>query len=97
LAVAAGDPRIAAISQAPFIDAIPALMQVPLKNAVRLTLAGLRDQLRGWRGRPPQLAAAVGEPGTVAAMTAMTAADAKPGFEASFSRNHCGATNSPRA
>ncbi|MFL6085975.1 MAG: alpha/beta hydrolase [Mycobacterium sp.] len=80
LAVAAGDPRIAAvISQAPFTDAIPALMQVPLKNAVRLTLAGLRDQLRGWRGRPPQLAAAVGEPGTVAAMTA---ADAKPGFEA---------------
>src|SRR3954452_3472866 len=65
LAVAAGDPRIAAvISQAPFTDAIPALMQVPLKNAVRLTLAGLRDQLRGWRGRPPQLAAAGGEPGT---------------------------------
>ena len=49
LAVAAGDPRVAAvISQAPFTDAIPALMRVPLKNAVRLTAAGLWDQLLGW-------------------------------------------------
>ena len=49
LAVAAGDPRVAAvISQAPFTDAIPALVRVPLKNAVRLTDAGLWDQLRGW-------------------------------------------------
>jgi len=80
LAVAADDPRIAAvISQAPFTDAISALMHVPLKNAVRLTVAGLRDQLRGWRGRAPLLAPAVGEPGTLAAMTEP---DAKPGFEA---------------
>lgn len=80
LAVAADDPRIAAvISQAPFTDGIPTLMRVPLMNAVRLTVAGLRDQLSGWRGRPPHLAPAVGEPGTLAAMTA---ADAKPGFEA---------------
>jgi uncharacterized protein len=80
LAVAADDPRIAAvISQAPFTDAIPALMHVPLKNAVRLTVAGLRDQLRGWRGRAPLLAPAVGEPGTLAAMTEP---DAKPGFDA---------------
>jgi pimeloyl-ACP methyl ester carboxylesterase len=80
LAVAADDPGIAAvISQAPFTDAIPALVHVPLKNAVRLTVAGLRDQLRGWRGRAPLLAAAVGDPGTLAAMTEP---DAKPGFEA---------------
>jgi pimeloyl-ACP methyl ester carboxylesterase len=80
LAVAASDPRIAAvISQAPFTDAIPTLMHVPLKNAVRLTVAGLRDQLRGWRGRAPRLAPAVGEPGTLAAMTEP---DAKPGFDA---------------
>jgi pimeloyl-ACP methyl ester carboxylesterase len=80
LAVAAGDPRIAAvISQAPFTDAIPTLMRVPLKNAVRLTTAGLWDQVLGWLGRPPHLAPAVGPPGTVAAMTE---ADAKPGFEA---------------
>ena len=80
LAVAARDPRIAAvISQAPFTDAISSLMHVPLKNAVRLTAAGLWDQWCGWRGRPPRLAAALGAPGTVAAMTE---ADAKPGFEA---------------
>jgi pimeloyl-ACP methyl ester carboxylesterase len=80
LAVAAGDPRIAAvISQAPFTDAIPTLMHVPLKNVVRLGAAGLWDQLGGWRGRQPHLAPAVGDPGTFAAMTE---ADAKPGFEA---------------
>jgi len=80
LAVAAGDPRIAAVvSQAPFTDAIPALLCVPPTNVVRLTVAGLWDQLCGWLGRPPHLAPAVGEPGTLAAMTA---ADAKPGFEA---------------
>jgi uncharacterized protein len=80
LAVAAGDPRIAAvISQAPFTDAIPTLMNVPLKNTARLAIAGLRDQWRSWRGRPALLAAAVGTPGTLAAMTEP---DAKPGIEA---------------
>ncbi len=80
LAVAAGDPRIAAvISQAPFTDAIPALMKVPLTNSIRLAIAGLRDQWRSWRNRPPLLAAAVGAPGTLAAMTEP---DAKAGFEA---------------
>lgn len=80
LAVAADDPRIAAvISQAPFTDSVAALREVPLKAAAALTLAGLRDQLNAWRGRPPLLMPAVGEPGTVAAMTSP---DAKPGFEA---------------
>jgi uncharacterized protein len=65
LAVAAGDPRIAAVvSQAPFTDAIPALLCVPPTNVARLTVAGLWDQLCGWLGRPPHLAPAVGEPGT---------------------------------
>lgn len=80
LAVAADDSRIAAvISQAPFTDAIPALMKVPLRNVLRLAAAGIADQLRAWRGMPPRLAPAVGDPGSVAAMTA---ADAKPGFKA---------------
>jgi pimeloyl-ACP methyl ester carboxylesterase len=80
LAVAASDPRIAAvISQAPFTDAIPTLMNVPMKNIARLGVAAIRDQVRGWRRRPPVLASAVGDPGTLAAMTS---ADAKPGFEA---------------
>jgi pimeloyl-ACP methyl ester carboxylesterase len=80
LAVAASDPRIAAvISQAPFTDALSTLRNVPPRNSARLTVAGLRDQVRAWLGRPPLLAAAVGAPGTLAAMTEP---DAKPGFDA---------------
>jgi pimeloyl-ACP methyl ester carboxylesterase len=80
LAVAATDPRIAAvISQAPFTDAIPTLMLVPLRNIARLTVAALRDQVGAWLGRPPVLVPAVGEPGTLGAMTAP---EAKPGFDA---------------
>jgi uncharacterized protein len=54
------------------------LMLVPLRNNVRLLLAGLRDQVGAWLGRPPRLAPAVGEPGAYAAMTAP---EAKPGFD----------------
>jgi uncharacterized protein len=80
LAVAATDPRIAAvISQAPFTDAILTLMLVPLRNIVRLFVAALRDQAGAWLGRPPVLAPAVGAPG---ALGAMTAPEAKPGFDA---------------
>ena len=79
LTVAADDPRIAAvIAQAPFTDSIAALREVPLRTAAALTLAGLRDQVGAWRGRPPLLVPAVGDPGTYAALTAP---DAKPGFE----------------
>jgi len=68
LAVAADDPRIAAvISQAPFTDAVAALRAVPLKLLPGMTLAGLRDQFGAWRGRPPRLRPAIGDPGTVAA------------------------------
>jgi uncharacterized protein len=78
LEVAARDPRIAAvISQAPFTDAIPTLMLVPLRNMVRFVVAALRDQVGAWLGRPPVLMPAVGEPGTLGAMTAP---EAKPGF-----------------
>lgn len=80
LTLAAEDQRIAAvIAQAPFTDAIPTLRQVPLPNIARLTVAGIRDQLGAWRGRPPRLIAAVGDPGSVAAMTAP---GAKAGFAA---------------
>jgi uncharacterized protein len=78
-ALGATDPRIAAvIAQAPYTDNIPTLRQMPLKNVVREVVAGLRDQLGAWLGRPPHLMAAVGDPGTFAVMTAP---DAKPGFE----------------
>ena len=79
LAVAASDARIAAvISQAPFTDAIPTLMLVPLRNIVRFVVAAVRDQAGAWLGRPPVLVPAVGEPG---AFAAMTAPEAKPGFD----------------
>ncbi len=78
LAVAAQDPRLAAvISQAPFTDSVPALREVPLRTAAVLTLAGLRDQLGAWLRRPPRLVPVVGAPGTVAAMTS-------PGADAGF-------------
>ncbi|EHI12543.1 alpha/beta hydrolase [Mycolicibacterium thermoresistibile] len=80
LVVAADDPRIAAvISQAPFTDAVPTLRKVPPATIARLAVAGLRDQIGSWRGRPPRTASAVGAPGAVAAMTTP---DAEPGFRA---------------
>jgi dienelactone hydrolase len=80
LAVAATDPRIAAVvSQAPHIDSIPTLMLIPPKNTAHMLLAGVRDQAGAWLGRPPRLIPAVGAPGTFAAMTAP---EAKPGFDA---------------
>jgi dienelactone hydrolase len=85
LAVAATDPRIAAvISQVPFTDSIPTLIAVPLRNTVRLFSAGLRDQVGASLGRPPRLVPAVGKPGTLAAMTAP---EAQPGFDAMVAVN----------
>jgi pimeloyl-ACP methyl ester carboxylesterase len=80
LEVAATDSRIAAvIAQVPFTDGISMLVGVPLKSGVGLVVAGLRDQVAAWRGRPPRLVPAVGDPGTLAAITAP---GAKPGLEA---------------
>ncbi|UXA19970.1 alpha/beta hydrolase [Mycobacterium sp. SMC-4] len=80
LAVAAEDRRIAAvIAQAPFTDALASLREVPLSNTPRILLAAARDQVGAWRGQPPRTVAAVGAPGTLAAMTSP---DAKTGFEA---------------
>jgi uncharacterized protein len=80
LAIGAADPRIAAvISQAPHTDSIATVMLVPPRNIVRLVVAGLRDQLGAWLGRPPRLVAAAGDPSTFAAMTAP---EAKRGFAA---------------
>lgn len=99
LAVAASDPRIAAvISQAPFTDGIPTALRVPPKNVIRGMAAGLQDQIGAWFGRPPHLLPPVGNPGTFALMTAP---DAKPGFEAivapdSLWRNECAARIMPR-
>jgi len=80
LAVAASDPRIAAvIAQAPYTDSVPTIRQLPVANLLRTCAAALRDRIGAWLGRPPHLIPAVGDPGTFAVMTAP---DAKPGFEA---------------
>lgn len=79
LVVAADDSRIAAvIAQAPFTDPVAALLAVPARLLPGMTLAGLRDQFGAWRGRPPRLLPAIGDPGTVAAMTSP---GAKSGFQ----------------
>ena len=80
LAVAADDPRIAAvIAQAPFTDSVAAIRAMPLRNILRAGVAAVVDRLGALLGRPPRYLPAVGAPGTFAAMTAP---EAKPGFDA---------------
>lgn len=85
LAVAATDPRIAAvISQAPFTDSIAVMRQLPLRNLLRGSAAAVADRVGALLGRAPRTIPAVGPPGTFAVMTA---ADALEGFEAIIGRN----------
>lgn len=75
VAVAARDPRIAAVvAQAPFADGISAVLAVPPRNAARGVAQGIVDLLGALAGRRPRLIPAVGEPGTFAVMTAPEAA-----------------------
>jgi fermentation-respiration switch protein FrsA (DUF1100 family) len=80
VAIAAEDPAIAAVvSQAPFTSGVSAIAAGGPKQALRLTLAGLRDAATVLLRRPPHYLAAVGPPGSLAAMTAP---EAEPGFRA---------------
>jgi fermentation-respiration switch protein FrsA (DUF1100 family) len=80
LAVAAGDGRVAAVvSQCPFTDGLATAPKLGAANLVKATAAGLRDQLGAIAGRPPRYMAAVGEPGSFAAMTTP---ESKPGMDA---------------
>lgn len=80
IAVAAGDPRIAAVvAQAPFTDSVAAIAAMPVRNILRASAAAVRDQIGALLGRAPRYLPAVGAPGTFAAMTAP---EASPGFEA---------------
>jgi fermentation-respiration switch protein FrsA (DUF1100 family) len=80
IAVAAADPRIAAIvSQCPHTDILAGLRAIPPANLAKLTIAGIRDQLASVRGRPPVYVPAVGPPGTLAVMSTD---DAEPGIRA---------------
>lgn len=76
--IAAADPSIAAVvAQVPFVDGLANLMRLGRLHTLRLTLAGLRDQLGALAGRPPYMLASVGPPGSVAVMNSP---DAQPGF-----------------
>jgi len=78
VALAAGDPSIAAVvSQAPFTDGLSATRAGGAAAALRLALAGLRDQLSALVGRAPYLVPAVGPPGTLAMMSSP---EAEPGM-----------------
>jgi uncharacterized protein len=84
VSAAVADGHVAAvIAQVPAMDGMATFVNlVRYAGAMqlgRLTLLGLRDQLASLRGRPPVMLAAVGAPGTVAAMTSP---DAEPGYRA---------------
>ncbi len=80
LAVAAGDPRIAAVvSQAPYVDSIPTLKGIPPGNIVRGALEGAFDLAGSVIGRPPHYMPAVADPGGFAVMSQPQAV---PGFAA---------------
>jgi pimeloyl-ACP methyl ester carboxylesterase len=80
LAVAAADPRIAAvIAQAPYTDSIPVIRRMPVRNLVRAAVAALRDAVGAVAGREPVLIPAAGPPGSFAALTEP---DALTGFQA---------------
>jgi fermentation-respiration switch protein FrsA (DUF1100 family) len=87
IAVAGGGERVAAVvSQVPFTDGMSALRVASLRQTLRLTRAGLRDELRARRGRAPYYIPSVGPPGSLAAMTAPGAEEGMeamqpPGFE----------------
>jgi uncharacterized protein len=75
---AARDPQIAAVvAQAPFADGLRNLPSLGFRLALRLTAAGLRDQIGAALGRPPHMLRSVGPPGSLAVMTTP---DAEPGF-----------------
>lgn len=82
LATAARDHRLAAcVAQIPFVDGLVSLRITPPLEALRLTVAALRDLGRALRGRPPYTVPVVGPPGSVAALTSP---DAEPGYYALF-------------
>jgi fermentation-respiration switch protein FrsA (DUF1100 family) len=80
IAVAAKDPRIAAVvSQCPFTDAIASLPKMGAKNILKASVAGVRDEIAALRGGERVYIPAVGPPGSFAVMSAP---DVQPGFAA---------------
>jgi uncharacterized protein len=94
VAIAADDPQTAAVvAQVPwFGDArTPGqiLRQLLTVSTINLVAAGIRDAIRGARGRPPYLVPIVGEPGQTALFTGpeVKAALEAKGVEGSLWRN----------
>jgi dienelactone hydrolase len=97
IAVAAEDPRIAAVvAQVPLLDARRTgrttrqrLRRALTRSALKLFGAAWRDALRAVRGRPPYLARVVGRPGEAAVYTdpQVAAVFAELGGEAAGWRN----------
>lgn len=78
MAVAADDPRIAAvISQSPFTDGFAVIRQMSLRVLMCIGAAWALDHVTAIAGREPVHLRVVGEPGIVAVMTKP---DAAPGF-----------------
>ena len=65
----------AAIVQVPHVTGPASAFSQSPKLVSRLIVAGLRDQVGAWFGRPPHRVAAIGHPGDFAMMTSPGAAD----------------------
>ncbi len=65
----------AAIVQVPHVTGPASAFSQSPKLVSRLIVAGLRDQVGAWFGRPPYRVAAIGHPGDFAMMTSPGAAD----------------------
>jgi dienelactone hydrolase len=80
LALAEQEPTIAAaVAQTPFADGLAGLRAADPRNAVRGVVAGVADAAGAVLGRAPRTVPAVGDPGTLAVLTAP---DARAGIEA---------------
>jgi len=68
--IAAHDKRIAAVvAVVPFMDSFPVLRMAGMQRALRLAIAGIRDELKRFQQKPPFYIKIVGAPGTLAVMT----------------------------
>ncbi|MDQ3572034.1 MAG: alpha/beta hydrolase [Actinomycetota bacterium] len=80
--VASRDPRVAAVvAQVPHMDGIATLRNLGPASALRLTAAGLIDEIGGLAGRDLRMLPIVGPPGTTGAMTTP---DALPGYRSMY-------------
>ena len=87
----------AAIVQVPHVTGPASAFAQSPKLVSRLILAGLRDQVGDWLGRPPYRVAAIGRPGDVAMMTSPGAADLVERMAGTGARNCSPRTTSPPA